>query len=124
MTFFREIENKEENFPSDPTFFYPPNLGGKWGGKSVNDVLYTNTCTLYKYLHFIHLTYPSLYSSHLFCYQHFFWPIRLFVQVDLPSCQIKLLMQVLIYKFCPVELLSLFVAHVIGILWLQNLLPS
>ena len=23
-----------ENFPSRPTFFYPPNLRGKWGGKS------------------------------------------------------------------------------------------
>ena len=30
----REIENGEENFPSRPTFFYPPNLGDKWGGKS------------------------------------------------------------------------------------------
>ena len=58
MTFFREIENKKENFPSEPTFFYPPNLGGKWGGKSVNDVLYTNTSTLFilPTPHFIHLT--------------------------------------------------------------------
>ena len=30
----REIENEEENFPSRPTFFYPSNLKGKWGGKS------------------------------------------------------------------------------------------
>jgi len=32
----RETENGEENFPFRPTFFYPPNLGGKWGEKSVD----------------------------------------------------------------------------------------
>ena len=41
----RETENGEENFPFRPTFFYPPNLGGKWEGKSVE------WCTLHKYLH-------------------------------------------------------------------------
>ena len=45
-------ENMGENFPSGPTFFYPPNLGGKWGGKSAE------RCTLHKYPQFIHLTYP------------------------------------------------------------------
>ena len=31
----REKENREENNPSEPTFFYPPNLRGKWKEKSV-----------------------------------------------------------------------------------------
>ena len=31
----RKIENREENNPSEPTFFYPPNLRGKLGGKNV-----------------------------------------------------------------------------------------
>ena len=30
----RETKNKEKNFLSRPTFFYLPNLRGKWGGKS------------------------------------------------------------------------------------------
>ena len=42
----RETENKEENNPSEPTLFYPPNLRGKWEGKDANDVIYTNTLTL------------------------------------------------------------------------------
>ena len=53
----REMKNKEKNFLSGPTFFYPPNLRGKWGGKSAE------WYTLYKYSHFIHLTYPSLYVT-------------------------------------------------------------
>ena len=35
--------------------------------------------------------------------------MQVLVQIDLPSCLIKLLVQVLIYKFCPVKLLSLFI---------------
>ena len=53
----KEIENRGENFPSGPTFFYPLNLGRKWGGKSAE------RCTLHKYPQFIHLTYP--YFIHL-----------------------------------------------------------
>ena len=39
IVWFRR-ENKRdrkwrEKFSLWPTFFYPPNLGGKWGGKSV-----------------------------------------------------------------------------------------
>ena len=30
----RGTKNGEKNFPSEPKFFYPPNLGGNWGGKS------------------------------------------------------------------------------------------
>ena len=33
--------------------------------------------------------------------------MQVLVQVDLPSCLIKLLVQVLIYKFCPARLLNL-----------------
>ena len=62
----RETKNREENFPSVPTFFYPPNLGGKWGGKSAE------WCALHKYPHFIHLIYLSLYSSHLWIIIFFF----------------------------------------------------
>ena len=29
----RETENRKKNNPYKPTFFYPPNLGGKWGEK-------------------------------------------------------------------------------------------
>ena len=31
----RERENREENNPFGSTFFYPPNLGGKWKEKNV-----------------------------------------------------------------------------------------
>ena len=30
----RESKNEGENFPSGPSFLYPPILGGKWGRKS------------------------------------------------------------------------------------------
>ena len=62
MTFFtvwlrrenkRETENRGVNFLSGPTFFYPPNLGGKLEEKSAERY------TLHKFPQFIHLTYPS-----------------------------------------------------------------
>ena len=50
----KEIENRGKIFLSEPTFFYPPNLGGKWGGKSAE------RWTLHKYpqfkLHFFFLS--------------------------------------------------------------------
>ena len=47
-------------------------------------------------------------------------PIKLLVQVDLPNCPIKLLVQVLIYKFCPVKLLSLFISPILTLFILFN----
>ena len=47
-----DIKNRGESFPSWAYFFYPPKLGGKWGGKS------DEKCILYKYPNFITLTYP------------------------------------------------------------------
>ena len=60
------------NFPSIPIFFYPPNLGGKWGRKSAE------RCTLHKYpqfkLHFFFLS--SLFLGVAFFF-FFFWEIML-----------------------------------------------
>ena len=54
-------EKWEENNPFGPTLFYPPNLGGKWGGKYVDDIIYINTLTL---LHSpTPLTFPLLYNK-------------------------------------------------------------
>ena len=53
----RETENRGESFLSWAHFFYSPKLGGKWGGKS------DEKCILYKYPHFIILTYPSHFST-------------------------------------------------------------
>ena len=57
----RETKNREENNLFGPTFFHPPNLGGKWGGKDVDNVIYKNTFTL---LHSpTPLTFPLLYKN-------------------------------------------------------------
>ena len=58
----REIENKEENNPFEPTFFCPPNFRGKLRGKD------TERCNLHKYPHFITLTYPSHFPITLVTY--------------------------------------------------------
>ena len=64
----REIENGEENFPSRPTFFYPPNLGGNGEEKVLNDILYTNILTLFlspvnDYYYFFPL-FPEVFNLH------------------------------------------------------------
>ena len=55
-----ETENEEENNPFGPTHFYPPNLGGKWGGSDADDVICTNTLTLLQSP--TPLTFPLLYN--------------------------------------------------------------
>ena len=61
FTVWLRRENKRDrkqggNFPSGPIFFYPPNLGGKRGGKSAK------RCTLYKYPQFkLHFFLSSLF---------------------------------------------------------------
>ena len=67
--------------PRTHIFFYPLNLGGRRGGKSAK---------WYTFPHFIHLTYPSLYSFYLMS-------VNLLPTFLLPNCLVKLLVQVLIY---------------------------
>ena len=86
FTVWLRRENKRDrkqggNFPSGPIFFYPPNLGGKRGGKSAK------RCTLYKYPQFkLHFFLSSLFPRQKrwpppFFFFFFFWATTLLVML-------------------------------------------